>query len=325
MKKILVTGCAGFIGYHVVKNLLLDRNYIIYGIDNINDYYDVKIKKHRINLLKNFKRKFIFYKFDLSNSKKLEQNFKKNNYDYVIHLAAQAGVRYSITNPQAYFKSNISSFFNIIQVCVKFKIKHFIYASTSSVYGDANNFPLKEKNLTDSPLTFYAASKKTNEILAYSYSNIYKLRCTGLRFFTVYGPLGRPDMSIFLFTKSIINNKFIKLHNNGNHTRDFTYVDDIAISISKLIKKPSNSRIPFNTFNIGNGSPVHLMKVVHLLEKIIGKKAKIKKLKMQKGDVLKTHSDISKLKSYIGYKPYTNISKGLKEFVKWFKEYYNYD
>jgi len=325
--KILVTGCAGFIGFHLVNKLLLSGKYKIYGLDNLNNYYDTKLKRNRIQILNKHKNsnRFKFYKIDICNKKKLDSNFKKNKYDYVIHLAAQAGVRFSITNPLAYFSSNIEGFYNILDLSKIYKIKHFIFASTSSVYGDAKKFPIKENDDTSSPLTFYAATKKTNEILAHSYSNIYNLQSTGLRFFTVYGTYGRPDMSIFKFTEAIINQKYFNLFNNGNHVRDFTHVDDVTNAIKLLIFKKNTKKIPFDVFNVGCQNPIHLKKIIDYLETFIGKKPKYKKLKLQTGDVIKTHSSTKKLYNYIGYRPKIKISSGLFDFVKWFKEYYKYD
>ena len=320
--KILVTGCAGFIGFHLTQDLLEKSNYEIVGIDNLNSYYDVKLKKLRLQVLKNYKSNFKFKKIDLNNNKSLEKLFKSCKFDYVVHLAAQAGVRYSITNPDAYIDSNISGFFNIINFSKQFKIKHFIFASTSSVYGVAKNFPVNEESNSDKPLTLYAATKKTNEVIAHSFANIYKLPSTALRFFTVYGPFGRPDMAFFKFADSISKNKRIDLYNNGKHYRDFTYVKDITASIIKLIKKQPNKNIPFSIFNIGNGESIYLKDAIKIIEKKLGKKALIKNLPLQKGDVIKSHSDINKLKKFINYKPKTNIKKGLDKFIEWYKVTY---
>lgn len=322
---ILVTGCAGFIGFHLTAKLLNLKKYRVFGIDNLNNYYDTKLKKNRIEILKQFKDNFFFIKLDICNNKKILDNFKKNKYHYVVHLAAQAGVRFSIENPDAYFNSNIQGFYNIMNASRINNVKHFIFASTSSVYGNTNKFPIKETDNTNSPLTFYAASKKSNEVLAHSYANIYKLQSTGLRFFTVYGTYGRPDMSIFKFTNAIINRKFFNLFNNGNHVRDFTHVNDVVEAIQKLITVKYKKNIPFEIFNIGCEKPIHLKTILSLLEKYIGIKPKFKKLKLQKGDVLKTHSSTKKLKKYIGHYPKNKISKGLEEFIQWFKKYYNYD
>ena len=317
---ILVTGAAGFIGYHLIEKIL-NKNKKVIGIDNINTYYDINLKKDRVkNLKKN--KKFSFYKVDLSNYKKINNIVKKNNIKILIHLAAQAGVRYSITNPRSYFNSNLEGFFNILEVSRDNKIKHLIYASTSSVYGDSKKFPLNENDRTDKPLSFYAATKKSNEVMAHSYSYIYKLPCTGVRFFTVYGPFGRPDMALFKFTKNIINNHTIELFNNGNHFRDFTYVDDIVDGIYLLINKKSKKTIPYEIFNIGNGTPKKLIDYLKHIEKNLKKISKTKRLPLQVGDIVKTHSNINKLKKYTGYKPKTNIKIGISRFIEWYKDYY---
>lgn len=317
---ILITGSAGFIGYHLSKKLLNDKHKV-FGLDNINSYYDVKLKKNRIKSLKNF-TDFHFFKIDICKSNQIDKILKKNNIKYIIHLAAQAGVRYSIENPDIYFKNNVDGFFKIMELAKKNKVKHFIFASSSSVYGDKKEFPLSELSNTDFPLSFYGATKKTNEIMAYSYSSIYKMPATALRFFTVYGPLGRPDMSLFKFTKNILAGKKIELFNGGNHVRDFTYVDDIVQGIASIIKKPSKKTIPFNCFNIGNGSPRKLKDFLNEIEKNLGKKAKINSKPLQKGDVVKTHSDISAIKKYSGYKPKTDIKIGIKKFINWYKSYF---
>ncbi len=316
--KILLTGCCGFIGFHQTINILNNTNHQVIGIDNLNSYYDVKFKKDRLKILKG-KKKFLFHKIDIIDYKKLEKLFIKNRFHTVIHLAAQAGVRYSIEDPKAYFDSNIMGFFNILEFSRVFNIKHLIFASTSSVYGASNKFPLKEDYDTNKPLSFYAATKKSNEVMAYSYSNIYKLPTTALRFFTVYGPYGRPDMSLYKFTKAIFNNNKISLFNKGDHVRDFTYVEDIVSAIEKLIKVKPSSKIPFEVYNIGNEKPVLLKDMVNQLEKNIGRSAKKKYLKLQMGDVYKTHADVSKLSKAIGYKAKTSIKDGVKEFVKWYR------
>tara|TARA_Y100001970_G_C14155471_1_gene815281 strand:- start:542 stop:1504 length:963 start_codon:yes stop_codon:yes gene_type:complete len=319
--KILITGVAGFIGYHLSSNLL-SQGHKIYGIDNLNNYYDLKLKKDRIKELKKEKN-FFFKKVDLSNKKKINLIIKLNKIKYIVHLAAQAGVRYSIDNPESYFKSNLEGFFNILEISKKNKVNHLLFASTSSVYGNNSKFPLNEKTNTDKPLSFYAATKKSNEVMAYSYSNIYKLPTTALRFFTVYGPFGRPDMSLFKFTKAILNNKKLNLFNSGNHDRDFTYIDDVVKGISFIIDKPSKKSVPYNCFNIGKGKPEKLKLFLQLIEKNLNKKAKINHLPLQVGDVKKTHSSIAALNKYSKYKPQTNIKKGIKLFIDWYKKYYN--
>ena len=318
---ILITGSAGFIGYHLTKKIL-KKNIKVIGTDNINNYYDIKLKKDRIQQLKKNK-KFIFYKVDLSEYKKLNNVIKKHKIKYIVHLAAQAGVRYSILNPKTYFKSNLEGFFNILEISRINKIKHLIFASTSSVYGNTDKLPLKETHRTDHPLTFYAATKKSNEVMAHSYSHIYKLPCTGVRFFTVYGPLGRPDMALYKFTNNIIKNKSVELYNNGNHLRDFTYIDDIVDGVFSLIKKYPKKSVPYDIYNIGNGSPKKLLEYLKHIEKNLKRNSKIKKLPLQPGDIIKTHSDIKKLKDSTGYKPKTNIDIGIRKFIDWYKEYYN--
>jgi UDP-glucuronate 4-epimerase len=322
--KILVTGCAGFIGFHVCK-YFLQKNCIVLGIDNINNYYDTKLKNDRLSILQKF-LKFSFYKLDISNVKKMNFFFKKKSFDYVVHLAAQAGVRFSIYNPDIYFKSNLDGFFNVLNLSHKKKVKHFIFASSSSVYGDQKKFPLKETYRTDFPKSFYAATKKSNEILAYSYSAIYKMRNTGLRFFTLYGPFGRPDMAIYKFTNSILNNKKIELFNKGNHFRDFTHISTILPLIYKLITKPSKEKIPFNMFNIGSGKSEKLINFIKLIELNLNKKSKIKKMPIQRGDVYKTHSSIKHIKNYLLEKKNSVIKSlpdGIKDYVDWFKVYYS--
>ena len=319
---ILITGCAGFIGYHLTERLLKNQKFNVIGIDNLNDYYDVKLKKYRLSLLiKN--KNFLFRKMDISNYSKLYNLFIDNKFKYVVNLAAQAGVRYSIKNPNKYFKSNIHGFYNIILLSKEFKIKHFVFASTSSVYGNQNKYPIKEDMNTDLPLSFYAATKKCNEVIAHSFSNIYKLPVTGLRFFTVYGPLGRPDMALYMFTNKIINKKNVTLFNYGNHERDFTYIDDIVEAIEKVILKPSIKKIPYNIFNIGGNKSYKLKKFLSIIESILNKKARILFKPLQKGDVTKTMADSSKLDKYINKKKYVNLKLGINSFIKWYRSFYN--
>ena len=316
--KVLITGCCGFIGYNLCLKLLKKKNIRIYGIDNLNSYYDINLKKKRLSILKTSKN-FTFNKIDISKYNNLKKFFKKNKYDIVINLAAQAGVRYSIKNPSNYFESNVIGFFNVLELSRIFKIKHFIFASTSSVYGNSNKFPLKEEQKTEKPLSFYAASKKTNEILAYSYSNIYKLPCTGLRFFTVYGPYGRPDMALYLFTKAIFNSKKV----NGNHVRDYTYIDDVVNSVEKIITKKPDGAVPYSIYNVASSRPKKLKEFLKNIEKTIGKRAKINYLDMQQGDVYKTHGSTNKLINKIKYRPKMKLSEGIKRFVEWYKKYHN--
>lgn len=319
--KILVTGCAGFIGYHLCSKLLENSKNIVFGIDNINDYYDVNLKKNRLKLLNRFDN-FIFNKLDISNNTSLSNSFKKNKYNIVINLAAQAGVRYSIENPKSYFQSNLEGFFNIIENCKIYKIKHLIHASTSSVYGDTKKYPTKETDNTDNPLSFYAATKKSNEVMAYSYSNIYKLPITVLRFFTVYGPYGRPDMSLFKFTDSIKKNKPINLFNNGDHVRDFTYISDVVQGITKIINLKSKKKIPYQIFNLSSNNPKSLKFFLKEIEKNCKKVSKKNLLKLQKGDVYKTHGSNTKLKNFSKFKPEIKVNEGINKFVMWFNQYY---
>tara|TARA_B100000902_G_scaffold398467_1_gene465338 strand:+ start:1373 stop:2380 length:1008 start_codon:yes stop_codon:yes gene_type:complete len=332
--KILVTGCVGFIGFHLSKKLILNGHTVI-GIDSINNYYGTKIKLDRLKILKKNSKKFFFKKVDISKYSYLEKVFKRYKIDQVINLAAQAGVRYSIENPKAYLDSNLVGFFNILECSKKFKVKHLIYASTSSVYGNNSRLPFKESRHADHPIQFYAATKRSNEIMAHSYSHLYGLPTTGLRFFTVYGPWGRPDMALFIFTKNIIEGKKIDLFNFGDHIRDFTYVDDIVEPIVKLVKKlpkkidkklknndPSESKAPFEIYNIGNNDPKKLREFVKAIENKLGKKAKINLKPLQKGDVYETYADTNKIFKLTGYKSKTDISVGISKFVDWFRDYY---
>ena len=332
--KILVTGAVGFIGFHLSKKLILNGHTVI-GIDSINNYYDTKIKFDRLKILKNVSNKFIFKKGDISNSSFVEKIFKKFKIDQVVNLAAQAGVRYSIKNPKAYLESNLIGFFHILDCSNRYKVNHLIYASTSSVYGNNSKLPFKESRHADHPIQFYAATKRSNELMAHSYSSLYKLPTTGLRFFTVYGPWGRPDMALFIFTKNILEGKKIDLFNYGNHIRDFTYVDDIVEPILRLINKPINlknkkikltdpseSPAPFRIYNIGNNDPKKLMQFVRAIEKKLEIKAKINFKPLQKGDVYETYADTSKLLLATKYKSKTNMEKGIGNFVDWFRDYY---
>ncbi len=318
---ILITGCAGFIGFHLSNQLLKNSKYKIVGIDNINNYYSTKIKKDRLKILSK-NSNFFFHKVDIKNYNKIKSVFNKHSFDIVFHLSAQAGVRYSITNPEKYMEANIVGFFNILENSRLKKIKHLITASSSSVYGDNKKFPLKEISNTDFPISFYAATKKSNEVMAYSYSYIYKMPITIVRFFTVYGPFGRPDMSLFKFVKNISSNKNIEVFNNGNHYRDFTYVDDVIKILNKLINKKSLDKIPYQFFNICSGKPISLKKFISIIEKNINKKAKIINLGMQKGDIIKTHGDNSNLLKKIGKIKFTKIEDGVKNFVNWYNSYF---
>ena len=318
-KKYLITGSAGFIGFHLAKKLLQD-GFIVVGVDNLNNYYDQKLKKERNKILGKYKN-YKFNKIDIKNHEKLEKIFRKNKLDGIINLAAQAGVRYSLDNPKSYIDNNILGFFNVINLAVKFKVKKIIYASTSSIYGIQNKFPIKENFDTNNPIQLYAATKKANEVIAASYSNLYNLKTIGLRFFTVYGPWGRPDMALFKFTKNILKGKQIEVFNKGKHTRDFTYVDDIVDGIIKIIKKRkkiSNASI----YNIGSGKKVTLMEYIKLIEKYLNKKAKKRNLPLQKGDVIKTHSSTKLLRNDFGYVSKTSVEKGVKKFIDWYLSYY---
>jgi len=318
---ILVTGCAGFIGFSFIDFSLRKKvKSKIIGIDNLNNYYDIKLKNKRLDILKKYKN-FKFVKCDLLNIKKINNLVKKNNIKIIIHLAAQAGVRYSIFNPKVYFDSNIAGFFNILQISKNNKIKHFIFASTSSVYGKQKKFPINEDFNTNEPLSFYAATKKSNEILAYSYSSIYKLKCTGLRFFTVFGPYGRPDMAIYKWSEALFNKGTIELYNRGNHFRDFTFIDDVNKYISKIINKPSREKTPFQIFNVGNSKPHKITKILNFLKRSYKKSTKIINKPLQIGDVVKTHASNKKISKKTGYTANTDIFYGLNKFQKWFRNY----
>jgi UDP-glucuronate 4-epimerase len=348
--KILITGIAGFIGHNLVKTLLNDE-YDIVGLDNINDYYDPELKYARLNDLGFEKTKIVtnelifsekysnlkFIKLDILEADLLQKLFIKNKFDYVVHLAAQAGVRYSLENPLKYINSNLVGFFNILEFSRIAKVKHFLYASTSSVYGLNSQMPLNEDMITDHPVSLYAATKKSNELMAHSYSHLYGMQTTGLRFFTVYGEWGRPDMALFLFTKALLDKQEINLFNNGEMYRDYTYIQDITLSIKYLLSleyndmnvwdkfNPSShfSSAPYRIYNIGNSSPVNLMDCLNILEKELKIKGRYNFLEIQKGDVFKTHSNTDKLKSVINFVPNTPLEVGISNFVNWYKNYYN--
>jgi len=334
MKYILITGAAGFIGFHVCLRLLKLKKKVI-GLDNLNNYYDPNLKLSRLKILKKNKN-FTFKKINLKDEKQLKKLFQKNKIEKVVNLAAQAGVRYSLINPKSYIDTNLVGFFNLIDLSRKHKVKHFVYASTSSVYGGLTKMPFKESSTTDHPIQLYAATKKSNELIAHSYSHIYKLPTTGLRFFTVYGPWGRPDMALFKFTKNILSNKKIEIFNYGNHSRDFTYIDDIVQGIIKSINKApksnknfnflnpklAESSAPFTVYNIGNGKKVKLMKYVSEIEKYLNKNAKKQYRQLQKGDIKDTHSNLQKIQKNLGYKSRTPVKEGIKKFLNWYLEYY---
>ena len=322
-QKLLITGCLGFIGYHITLKLLDNPKSDIIGIDNINDYYDVQLKKDRLKNLKKTSSNFQFRKIDIRNYEGLFKLLKKNKITHIVHLAAQAGVRNSIDTPRIYLENNITGFFNILEFSREFNIKHLIFASTSSVYGNAKSFPLTEEQNTDKPLSFYAATKKSNEVMAYSYSNMYKIPITGLRFFTVYGPYGRPDMSLFKFTKGILNKQPIPLFNKGNHVRDFTFVDDVVEGIKLILRKPPKGEVPFDIFNIASGNPKSLKYFLRVIENKLNIKSQKKLKSMQKGDVYKTHASIRKMNKKFKYKPKFDIVSGISSFVDWYRNYFN--
>ena len=313
--KILVTGGAGFIGFHVTK-ALLDRGESVIIVDNFNDYYDPKIKYNRIKQIKRHKN-LVVYKKDISNYREMEKIFRKHKFDKICHLAAQAGVRYSLKDPFRYEIWNNLGTLNLLELCRKFKIKDFVYASSSSVYGGNKKIHFSEKDNVDSPISFYAATKKANELYAHVYHHLYGLNCTGLRFFIVYGPWGRPDMAAYKFVRAIEEGKPIEVYNYGNMKRDFTYVSDIVKGILAAIDKPFGYEI----FNLGNNRPVELNKFIGLIEKELGKKAERKMMPMQQGDVPATYADIRKAKKMLGFEPKINIEQGVKKFVEWYKDY----
>jgi len=348
--KILVTGTAGFIGYHLAEKLIA-RGDTVVGLDNINDYYDVNLKYRRledsgisrdkieygktISSVKHDNYKFV--KLNLEDRGKIENLFKDENFDSVCHLAAQAGVRYSLTNPHAYIDSNIAGFLNILECCRHNKIKHLVYASSSSVYGLNEKLPFSTSHNVDHPVSLYAASKKANELMAHTYSHLYNLPATGLRFFTVYGPWGRPDMAYFKFTKAIIKGDPIDVYNNGDLMRDFTYIDDIVEGVARVLDiipagdknwsgenpDPSFSTAPYKIYNIGNNNPVKLLDFIGTIENALGQKAEMNMFPMQPGDVYATYADVETLSKDAGFKPSTSIKDGIKSFVDWYKAFYS--
>lgn len=322
-KMYLVTGAAGFIGMHISKKLL-DLGCTIIGLDNMNDYYDVNLKYARLDMLKKYHR-FTFYKIDMAEKDSLALVFKENSIDVVINLAAQAGVRYSIENPDAYIQSNIIGFFNILENCRRHHVKHLIYASSSSVYGANKKVPFAVEDKVDSPVSLYAATKKSNELMAYTYSHLYQIPSTGLRFFTVYGPYGRPDMAYFSFTKAIMEDKPIKVFNNGDMYRDFTYIEDVVNGVLPLIENSpvlSTEGVPYKIYNIGNNRPEKLMDFIRVIEDAVGKKAVKEFCPLQPGDVYQTFADVKELMEDVGFRPSTPISVGINKFVAWYKDFY---
>ncbi len=335
--KILITGVAGFIGYSLCQNLLRENQHELIGIDNINDYYDSDLKYDRLlelgiqtNEASKFNtpsisttnHKFKFVRITLEDKYSLESLFKKEKIDVVCHLAAQAGVRYSISHPETYVNSNIVGFLNILESCRNFSIKHLVYASSSSVYGLNKQVPFKTTDTTDTPISLYAATKKSNELMAHTYSHLFGLKTTGLRFFTVYGPWGRPDMAMFLFVDAIIKDKPIKIFNNGKMERDFTFINDIVEGIKLVIEK-KQSKLLNNIYNIGNGDAINLTEFIELIEHKLNKKAKKMFLELQPGDVTKTWADTAKFSKDFGYKPKTTVDQGVEAFIKWYEYYYD--
>jgi UDP-glucuronate 4-epimerase len=329
--KILITGAAGFIGFFLSKRLVKE-GYHVTGIDNLNEYYDINLKKDRLKILEKDPQ-FSFVKADISDRKIMEALFKKGSFDIVVNLAAQAGVRYSLENPYAYLDSNLSGFLNVLEGCRHNKISHLVYASSSSVYGFNKKVPFSVEDNVDCPVSLYAATKKSNELMAHTYSHLYNIPVTGLRFFTVLGPWGRPDMAYYKFTKAILNDEPIDVYNHGKMMRDFTYIDDIVEGIVRVMKKTpqksgcsGNSNLintpPYKVYNIGNNKPVELGEFISTLEKVLGKQAKKNMLPMQPGDVPATYANIDALKNDTGFSPSTSIEEGLTNFVQWYKKYY---
>lgn len=334
MKKVLVTGAAGFIGFHTSRRLL-SQGIEVVGFDNLNDYYDPTLKQARLDLLKKEKG-FRFEKLDLVDRDGVLGLFQREKFTHVVHLAAQAGVRYSIQNPYAYTDANITGFIHMLEACRHNGTQHMVYASTSSVYGNHTNMPFSVHNSVDHPVSLYAATKKANELMAHSYSHLYKMPLTGLRFFTVYGPWGRPDMALFLFTKAILEGKPIDVFNNGKMKRDFTYVDDIVEGVVRILAKPpkenptwdsmvadpATSSAPYRVYNIGNNKPVELLDFIEAIEEALGKKAQKNMMPLQKGDVPATEADVSDLMRDAGFRPDTPVRVGVKRFVDWYRDYY---
>lgn len=334
-ENVLVTGAAGFIGYHLAKRLLAN-GYRVVGLDNLNPYYDVALKAARLEELKN-ESNFTFFKFDLSDRKQLEDIFNGTEFDVVVNLAAQAGVRYSLENPHAYVDSNLVGFVNLLECCRHHAVPHLVFASSSSVYGANTTMPFSVHDNVDHPVSLYAATKKANELMAHTYSHLYGLPCTGLRFFTVYGPWGRPDMALFLFTQAILENKPIQVFNHGKMQRDFTYIDDIIEGVVRVMGRlpvanpnwqgdapdPGTSYAPYKIYNIGNNQPVELLKFIEVIEAALGKKAKKQLMDLQPGDVVATYADVDDLMQDVGFKPATPIEKGVALFIEWYQRFYS--
>ncbi len=334
MKKVLVTGAAGFIGFHL-SSRLLERGDVVTGLDNINDYYDVKLKLERLKRLE-VKKGFAFVKLDLQDRAAMEKLFAEGGYNAVVNLAAQAGVRYSLKNPYSYIDSNIVGFLNVLEGCRHNGVGHLVFASSSSVYGANTKMPFSVHDNVDHPVSLYAATKKANELMAHTYASLYKVPCTGLRFFTVYGPWGRPDMALFLFTKAMLGNRPIDVFNFGKMRRDFTYIDDIVEGVVRVIDSipqhnphwsgdhpdSATSYAPYRLYNIGNNNPIELMKFIEVIEGCLGIKAIKNFLPLQAGDVPATYADVDDLISDVGFKPATSIEAGIEKFIEWYKEYY---
>jgi UDP-glucuronate 4-epimerase len=332
--KILLTGAAGFIGMSTAQRLLARGDEVV-GLDNLNDYYDVNLKKSRLEQLSGFKN-FRFIKADVRDEAELKKIFGEEKFNRVIHLAAQAGVRYSLTNPHAYISSNVAGFTNILEACRTHQIEHLVYASSSSVYGGNTKLPFSEHDSVDHPVSLYAVTKKTNELMAHTYSHLYQLPTTGLRFFTVYGPWGRPDMALYLFTRAILCGEVLPVYNYGKMRRDFTYVDDIVEGVVRVLdksavpeinadgnKSPATSRAPYRVFNIGNNQPVELLEFIRCVEEALDKRSVMELLPLQAGDVPVTYADTEALNQWIGFVPNTEIQQGIEKYVSWFKKYYS--
>lgn len=324
-QRILVTGAAGFVGFHVCRQLLAEGRDVV-GLDNLNSYYDPALKQSRLNILRQDSR-FDFLRADLADGGAVAALFANNHFDVVLHLAAQAGVRYSIDHPHAYVDANLIAFANVLEGCRQHRCRHLVYASSSSVYGANTKLPFSVQDRTDHPVSLYAATKKANELMAHSYSHLYQLPVTGLRFFTIYGPWGRPDMAIFLFTRAIVEGKPIRLFNHGKMRRDFTYIGDVSRVVSKLVDRippadPAGGGARAKIYNVGNHRPEELLHVVRLLEKELGRAANKEMLPMQPGDVLETFADIGELMQDTGFRPATSIEDGIRDFVAWYRDYY---
>ncbi|WP_027720591.1 NAD-dependent epimerase [Maridesulfovibrio zosterae] len=332
--KVLVTGAAGFIGFHLSKRLLSEGHEVV-GLDILNDYYDVNVKKNRLKQIEG-NDKFTFAYMDMADRSAMEKLFQEEKFTHVVNLAAQAGVRYSLENPQAYVDSNVVGYMNILEGCRHNGVEHLVYASSSSVYGLNTSMPFSVHDNVDHPISMYAATKKSNELMAHSYSHLFNIPTTGLRFFTVYGPWGRPDMALFLFTKAIFADEPINVFNHGKMLRDFTYIDDIVEGVVRVLKKPATPNLdwsgdapdpgtspaPFRIYNIGNNQPTELMRYIEVLEDCIGKKAEKNMMPLQAGDVPSTYANVENLMSDIGFKPCTTVEEGIEKFVKWYRDYY---